>query len=336
MSFTIVGGKNINVDIRGELENFEWLNANWSDEKLIASSPFRSDNSPSFAMTLEGDHAGTWKDSGAEGEEWGTGNLVTLLAFLRNESFKESEEYLLSLYDTEYKYDDMVLVLPTLKMDTEKYVPEYVLQSHPVIFSDYIANRGIGLDVQELYGIRTNEDYSEVAFPWRSVNSYLVTVKYRKTNDKRFFYLKGGNPVKNNIFGIDLVYKFGTETAVIGEAEVDAMSWTEAKNKKEDGTIRSDRFKIIGLAVGGVTLSDKQAELIIKSPIKNLVIAADNDKAGQRLRRSIEAKLKGKVNLFFVEIPGPHKDANDVLTKEGPESLNNLRPYRINSLNIQL
>lgn len=324
MALTRVGRKFIDVDIVGELNNFDWYAARWTEDKLIASSPFRSDKSPSFFMNLTGEHAGTWNDSGADEDSFATGNLVTLLAHLRNESFQESEEYLLALYDVDYRYDELTIDVPELKLDTSKYVPEVVLENHPWIYSPYLASRGISEETQLLYGIRATKE--EVAFPWRSVNGYLVTIKYRKTQDKRFFYLKGGNPVKENIFGIDLVYKYNTKVAVIGEAEVDAMTWTERK------FTRHTNSKIVGLAVGGVTLTDEQAELIIKSPIEKLVINADNDKAGQRLRKSIETKLAGKVELYFVNIPDPYKDANELHTSKDSHLLDKIRPTRISAL----
>jgi len=78
-------GTRINVDIEEELRLFPWNRARWTESKLIASSPFRDDNAPSFFVNLDGEYAGTWADSGAYGTEYESGNFVRLLAYLRNE-----------------------------------------------------------------------------------------------------------------------------------------------------------------------------------------------------------------------------------------------------------
>lgn len=52
----------LDVNIKEELDNFEWSNEQVRGHKFQACSPFRDEKRPSFAVNLE---TGTWKDSGA-------------------------------------------------------------------------------------------------------------------------------------------------------------------------------------------------------------------------------------------------------------------------------
>lgn len=58
-----VRDKQVNIDIKTELEEFDFRNARWSDDKLIACSPFRQDSTPSFFVTLSGEYSGVRGDS---------------------------------------------------------------------------------------------------------------------------------------------------------------------------------------------------------------------------------------------------------------------------------
>jgi hypothetical protein len=47
-----IRGQDVAVDIRTELEQFNWTRPKWSADKLIAASPFRYDKTPSSSSTL--------------------------------------------------------------------------------------------------------------------------------------------------------------------------------------------------------------------------------------------------------------------------------------------
>ena len=109
MALIRIGDRQIDVDIREELDQFEWYGAKWTDDKLIASSPFRDDTAPSFYIDLEGEYAGVFGDSGAYDSYYESGTLPKLLAYLRNESYEDAVDYLLSKYDYEYSNEDVIL-----------------------------------------------------------------------------------------------------------------------------------------------------------------------------------------------------------------------------------
>jgi DNA primase len=91
------------------------------------------------------------------------------------------------------------------------------------------------------------------------------------------------------------------------------MSWREAG------------FEAI--ACGGAEWSRAKRDLILRSPIEELIIATDNDKAGEKLRRAVESSLVGKVAIRHARVGDVSgggngcKDANEVLVNAGAESL---------------
>jgi DNA primase len=75
------------------------------------------------------------------------------------------------------------------------------------------------------------------------------------------------------------------------------------------------------VAVGGASFNSWKRDVILRSPIEELIIATDNDKAGGKLRSEIEAMMRGHVRLRHAYVGGEAKDANEALMKYGAEAL---------------
>jgi DNA primase len=294
-----IRGRWVDVDIRAELERFSWQNARWTDTKLIAASPFRYDRKPSFFVNLDGMHAGTWGDSGAYDSEWRSGNFVKLLAFLRNETYEETEEYLLAEYTTDWDYDKLTLKPPTLRLEGSRYLNIAKLDEFQREQSDYLTRRGISAEVQRL--MRTGYDAKKhaIVIPWFDGNGRLCNIKYRSVYGKTFWYERGAIPIRRLVYGIDVIFAKKVREAAICEAEIDAMSWWT--------------IGIPAIAVGGVTFTDEQADIIKRSPIERLILSADNDKAGEKLTEQVAKKLGKYIELYKVDF-GRYKDANEALS----------------------
>ena len=78
-----VAGRSIDVDVKEELMQYEWRRAKFTEDKIIACSPFRDDNSPSFVVSHSGEFAGVFYDSAWEDEWWKSGTLPKLLTTKR-------------------------------------------------------------------------------------------------------------------------------------------------------------------------------------------------------------------------------------------------------------
>ena len=314
MTIIKVRGRPVDVDLVAELEAFEWTRPRWTSDKLLAASPFRYDRTPSFFVNLsEGDYAGAWSDSGYYDEEWKSGGFVKLLSFLRNETYEETEDYLLESYAADWSSGEISLKLPKLEIEKERrYLSEDLLSEyryrHP-----YLEKRAIPDKIQRLYNVGYDRNRQAVVIPWYDARGRLANVKYRLIRGKTFWYEKGAVPIRELVYGLNVVHSRSIRSAVLCEAEIDAMSWASVGK--------------FGIAVGGVNFTDVQADMIKRSPIEHLIIAADNDKAGAKLVEQVERKMRGYVELESVDWRGIQaKDANEALVTE------NLQVIRTNSV----
>lgn len=305
MSQTIkIRGQTADIDFRTELEQFNWIRPKWSNDKLIAASPFRYDQTPSFFVSLTGQYAGCWSDSGAYDSEWASGGFVKLIAFLRNETYEEAEDYLLATYvmpdDTAgVKLKPINLRIQRVRQSLNTSVLDRYNEDYT-----YLRSRGISERVQQQVGVRFDAGSKAAVIPWFGADGRLDNVKYRKTYGKTFWYYQGGRPIRELVYGINNAGK----STIICEAEIDAMSWMEAG--------------YAAVAVGGASFNRWKHDVLLRSSIEELIIATDNDKAGGKLRREIVEAMRGKVRLRNAYVEGA-KDANEALVKYGVEALRN-------------
>lgn len=316
-------GRRINVDIEEELRQFSWQNERWTGAKLIASSPFRDDNAPSFFVNLEGDYAGAWADSGAYGTEYEKGNFVKLLAYLRNESESQAIEYLVNKYGTigEIKPGQKLkLITPELKTE---YKREYALTESTLMpaISPYLLTRGISQEAQELFGVGynpQNKGYTALAWHYHDTGD-IANVKYRNTRNKRFFYEPDAKPISELVYGLYQAREYGE--AVICEGEIDALSWWTAG--------------IPAIATGSAHISDRQAELIMQAGFDVIYLGGDSDRQGAVFNELLRDKLKGYAELRRIDY-GKEKDANEALMLQGVDGMRELvdKAAPVRSINL--
>lgn len=304
----INGVPDVPVDVRTELESYEWERPRWLDEKLIACSPFRQDSTPSFYVWLRdvpefNARAGYWGDSG--GVEYQRGNFVTLLAYLRGETEDETARYLLDKYapgwDGDFRNIEFDFSwIPAKKEKRRQPLPLSTLK--PYMFRHpYLGRRGISEAVQRAMRIGYDRETREVIIPWFNYRGELVQIKRRSVRSKFFRFLpmsEGGFPVRELVYAIDVIYRKGLDYAVVTEAEIDALY--------------AMTCGFPAIAVGGARFSREKADVIRRSPLRRLIIAADNDDAGRRLEQEIVSRLAGEVDLWKVRLPEGCKDLNDV------------------------
>src|SRR5690625_4778702 len=169
----------LDIDIREELEQFDWHKARWTSDKLLAASPFRNDRHPSFFVNLDGEYVGTWGDSGADDDYYSSGNIVKLLAYLRGTSYEEVEEYLLDKYGQTGDSNAIVIRPPRFHLrSTFRPLDENIVT--PAI-SPYLSKRGISEEVQRMAGVGYGRYKGFTAIPWRRANGVLANVMYRST-----------------------------------------------------------------------------------------------------------------------------------------------------------
>lgn len=302
-----IDGLFIEVDGVAELKAFEWKNAEWKDDRLIACSPFREDNKPSFYVYLtdtDTAYGGAWGDSGGTGI-YKRGSFLSLLSFLREETIEETKEYLLEKYAGEWSghVENLAIDLNIrlLKNDKKREpLNKSMLKSfyHPC---EYLERRGIHSKVKAYMQVGYYPEKKAIAIPW-FYNGELVNIKYRSIEGKMFWYQEGGWPIRELVYGLDVINRRGLRDVVVCEAEIDALYCMSNGQA--------------AIALGGSKLSDEKIDLIMRSPIECLRIATDNDEAGEELRDAIWKALGSRIKLYDVRFPKKYKDLNDIRNGE--------------------
>lgn len=312
MALVKIRNQTLNIDIAEELSEYDFGHqADWRADKLIARSPFRDDNRPSFYVHLDGEHAGTWGDSGS-GQK---GGLLALLAELRGETTDDVADYLTDKYGAPTKPGEPIRInAPKLRTRPTYKTPEPITQA----VSPYLRTRGITDDVQRLYAVGYGENKPGfTAIPWYTPDGKLANIKYRSTRGKDFFYVKGATPIADLVYGLDVINERRETEAVLCEGEIDVMSWRVAG--------------IPAIAVGSASISPAQADAIKRSSLRVLALGGDNDAAGQRLNERAAATLKKYLGICEINY-GAYNDANDVLRGEGAGGLRQLANFSVSKL----
>lgn len=317
-----VNGHRIDVDIRAELERYTWHRPRWTNDKLIAASPFRYDSTPSFFVSLE--HGG-WADSGAIDPEYTSGGFVKLLAFLDNMTEGEAADYLIATYGFVGSSDDHeshTLSIPQLgaRGSPRKALDNGVLAPycyrHP-----YLSGRGISEAVQRLMCVGYDRKRNAVTMPWRSPSGALLNVKYRRVDSKIFWYERDAWPIREILYAIDVIYTRQIRRAAIVEAEIDALTLMSAG--------------VPAIATGGSgNFNHTKAEMIARSPLEEIVIFADHDAAGQAMKRKVAEILRNSgVRVLVAGYPKRYKDVNEYALSAGLEAVKKryeaARPIRL-------
>lgn len=302
-----INGKKVEVDIDNEISCYEWERDRRAGDKMIACSPFREENSPSFFVNLE---TGGWADSGSM-DTYTNGNLMTLIGYLKGITPYEAGEYLIDKYGALYDITDESDEETILKIGTP--VLHGNEDSRRMIdggnvtraVSPYMTKRGISEETQKEFAIGYGEGLKGfTAIPWYTVDGRLANIKYRSTGGKKFFYESGATPVSELVYGLDTAKEY--EEVVVVEGEVDALSWWTAG--------------IPSIALGGAHINGKQSGQIIRQGFKRIYLGGDNDKQGKKLNRLVEGKLKRYAMIYSIDY-GEEKDANEVILNKGVKKL---------------
>ncbi|MDF2010179.1 toprim domain-containing protein [Priestia megaterium] len=292
-----VRNHDIDIDVQEELEYFDWNRKKIEGDEFKACSPFREERNPSFYINLE---TGLYKDHGAESDVYKQGNLIGLLSFLHNVTYEEIEDYLLEKYNiTITDVEGLELKINIQFEDKKKKVfTKEELKPYLCRKKSYLLNRGVSEEIQKKFIIGYDRKSDAVAFFWLDAfTGKVVNVKFRSTKSKQFYYIKGGQPVRNHVFGLYQCIKAGAEKIYIVESEIDALYlWSNG---------------IPAVALGGSHLSDAQKKKLLLAGAE-YVIATDADKAGRRIRDSLVKELGGAVPLSEVTFPEYAKDVNEV------------------------
>lgn len=291
------------VDIQAELEPHlnHFRNYRIRGDKLQACSPFRYENHPSFAVNLEN---GTWIDSGASTDSYHKGNFISLLAYLRQEEYLDTEEYLLRAYNVMLEEVDQLKLSMNLVYEPIAEVTHVWFKDYPHLQfrHPYLARRGITPEIQRLFCIGYDKEHEAIAMPWFNSDKRVINVKYRSIRYKQFFYEQDGQLTRNYVYGLPQCKSLGYKDVAIVESEIDCMYlWSN---------------EIPAVAMGHAGINKNQIQLLLNAGIETVTFASDNDEAGERFRVEMRKKLPKLFTCYELEIPYMYKDVNDIPQKE--------------------
>ena len=310
------------VNIWGELEPYLDHFREWKirGDKFQCTSCFRHEKHASMAINLE---TGLWIDSGSPTDQYHKGNFVSLLAYLRQEEYQDTEMYLLQAYHVMLEEVDSLQLKIDLQGESEVGVTYDWFKDFPHLQfrHPYLLNRGITKEVQRLFCVGFDREHEAVAMPWFNMDKKVINVKYRSIRYKQFFYLQDGQLTRNYVYGLPQCKSLGYKDVAIVESEIDCMYlWSNG---------------IPAVAMGHAGINKNQIQLLLNAGIETVTFASDNDEAGERFRVEMRKKLPKLFTCYELEIPYMYKDVNDIPQKELKQLQENRR-YSDISLSIRL
>jgi len=201
------------------------------------------------------------------------------------------------------------------------------------ISAPVVLRNGIGYEQVWMPGCENGTTVGAIMFPFRR-DGETINIKYR-THDKRFRQEKGAEKV---YYGLDDIKD--QHEVIIVEGEIDKLSLEEAGIKNVVSVPDGAPAKV----KDGIPEDDRKFEYVWNCKdyfehATRIVLAVDNDEPGRALAEEL-ARRYGKHRCWRVNWPDSHdivcKDANEVLTLHGPQTLKecieNAEPYPIKAL----
>ena len=273
-----------------------------------------------MAVNLEN---GTWIDSGSPTDLYHKGNFVALLAYLRQEEYQDTEEYLFQAYHIMLEDTERLQLKIELQQESTVGVTYEWFKDFPQLQfrHPYLLKRGVTKEVQRLFCIGFDKEHEAVAMPWFNSDKKVINVKFRSIRYKQFFYLQDGQLTRNYVYGLPQCKSKGYKDIAIVESEIDCMYlWSNG---------------IPAVAMGHAGINKKQIQLLVNAGIETVTFASDNDEAGERFRVEMRKKLPKLFTCYELEIPYMYKDVNDIPQRELKQLQENRRLSNI-SLSIRL
>ena len=310
------------VNIWGELEPYLDHFREWKirGDKFQCTSCFRHEKHASMAVNLEN---GTWIDSGSPTDLYHKGNFVALLAYLRQEEYQDTEEYLFQAYHIMLEDTERLQLKIELQQESTVGVTYEWFKDFPQLQfrHPYLLKRGITKEVQRLFCIGFDKEHEAIAMPWFNSDKKVINVKFRSIRYKQFFYLQDGQLTRNYVYGLPQCKALGYKDVAIVESEIDCMYlWSN---------------DIPAVAMGHAGINKNQIQLLLNAGIETVTFASDNDEAGERFRIEMRKKLPKLFTCYELEIPYMYKDVNNIPQRELKQLQENRRLSNI-SLSIRL
>lgn len=185
--------------------------------------------------------------------------------------------------------------------DCIHYIAEKELSEYRY-YHPYMYKRKLTDDIIELFDIGYDKKTKCITFPVRDKQGNCLFVARRSVYTKFFNYPKG---VKKPVYGLYELYNKGREheDLIVCESMLDALTaWVYGKT---------------AVALNGLG-NDLQFHQLRQLPCRKLILATDNDEAGERARSRIRKNITNKIITEYV-FPDGKKDLNELNRQEFDE-----------------
>lgn len=204
----------------------------------------------------------------------------------------EAQEYLASRGYTETEITNMELGF---------YPSQEELTKH-------LTNKGYTRDMINNVGLQTTGfgDTHKIVIPYRDVAGRLKGFIVRAIDSTEPKYRFSRGVEKDSLFNLHRAR--GTKDLVVTEGYLDALIAVERGIK---GTV----------GLGSSSLANAQLDTAIKYGARNIILALDNDAAGQDgIERALRLINKNHLKAFVAELPDEYKDPDEFIKAKGIES----------------
>ena len=245
--------------------------------------PFHDDNSESCSINLD---KGVWICFAGCGQ----GSLKSFIQEYKDWDFKQVNQYLVSYKDTHSK---RLFIEPPIV--EEGPLPEVNVPFKLGMVPKWIFDRGFDKQSMKkwLCGI---SPANGLIIPVKDINFRTVGwITRQEKQIPKYLYSKG---LKKSHILFGQPYIRDCEYVCVTEGPLDAM-WL-------------NQLGFPAVALLGLSMSEKQKDLILTLPTKEIILCLDNDEAGQRGKKRAFELLDNKIKVSHIDIPEEYKDVQDI------------------------
>ena len=245
--------------------------------------PFHDDNSESCSINLD---KGVWICFAGCGQ----GSLKSFIQEYKDWDFKQVNQYFVSYKDTHSK---RLFIEPPIV--EEGPLPEVNVPFKLGMVPKWIFDRGFDKQSMKkwLCGI---SPANGLIIPVKDINFRTVGwITRQEKQIPKYLYSKG---LKKSHILFGQPYIRDCEYVCVTEGPLDAM-WL-------------NQLGFSAVALLGMSMSEKQKDLILTLPTKEIILCLDNDEAGQRGKKRAFELLDNKIKVSHIDIPEEYKDVQDI------------------------
>ena len=245
--------------------------------------PFHDDNSESCSINLD---KGVWICFAGCGQ----GSLKSFIQEYKDWDFKQVNQYLVSYKDTHSK---RLFIEPPIV--EEGPLPEVNVPFKLGMVPKWIFDRGFDKQSMKkwLCGI---SPANGLIIPVKDINFRTVGwITRQEKQIPKYLYSKG---LKKSHILFGQPYIRDCEYVCVTEGPLDAM-WL-------------NQLGFPAVALLGMCMSEKQKDLILTLPTKEIILCLDNDEARQRGKKRAFELLDNKIKVSHIDIPEEYKDVQDI------------------------